>query len=224
MKKTQQEIAYEIILANIINRTYGPGEPLREDKIADECGFSSTPVREAFRRLKMEGWLESEPYRGSFVKEFTVEEVNELYLLREAMEGLAVQMAVQNATEEDFNNIEKILNIELEFINGLSDSSGTTAFERPPGLDIQFHNALYSASHLKIIQQKMDIRMLQLHSMSNNPTPQFTIEEVKEIYEQHLAIYKAIKRGWADAAVALIKEHLSNARETLCIDTDKNSR
>ena len=223
-KKTQHEKAYEAILLNIINGTYTPGMSLREVKIANECGLSATPVREAFRRLKMEGWLDSAPYQGCFVKKFTKKELYEFFLLREAMESLAVQEAANNATKEDLLKIKEALDLEEKYISKLKGSDDDR-IEHPSETEVQFHRALINASHIGIIKDKLDVLKLQLNSIGHIPGYKYTIREIKDFQKQHYAIYEAICRGWGDAAVALIKGHLSKARENIRkrYDAEENS-
>ena len=92
-KSTSMDMVYEKIIEKIISEQLPPGTPLREERLAVEFGVSSTPVREAFRRLEYEGWIQSRPYHGSFTRKFSAQDIDELYQLREMLEGLAAAAA-----------------------------------------------------------------------------------------------------------------------------------
>ena len=115
-KETSLETAYNSIINKIISERLRPGTPLREDHLAEEFGLSSTPVREAFRKLEHEGWVESFPYKGTYLKKFSKEEIKDIYLLREALECVAVGQAMENATAEDWDKIGAALEAEKKYI------------------------------------------------------------------------------------------------------------
>ena len=119
-KSTSMEFAYEMIFRKIMSEELLPGAQLREDHLAKEFGISSTPVREAFRRLEHEGWLESIPYRGSFLRKFSETEMQEMCTLREILEGMAAKLAAQNASHDDLKKIRSILDAEIEYIKNNS--------------------------------------------------------------------------------------------------------
>ena len=75
---TLQESAYRTIVTQIAAGAYAQGHWLREQRVAEELGISPTPVREAFRRLEREGWIEFVPRRGCRIRIPTLEEVEDL--------------------------------------------------------------------------------------------------------------------------------------------------
>lgn len=88
MVSTQHELAYQYIKSRILNLQLKPGEVLADTKIAGELSISRTPVREAFLRLKSEGLLEYEAHKGWRVYLLTLEDLREIFDLKEAVEGL----------------------------------------------------------------------------------------------------------------------------------------
>ena len=79
-KSTSMGIAYEKIIQKIMTEQLLPGTPLREERLAEEFGLSATPVREAFRRLEYEGWVQSKPYQGCFMRKFTGRDIGRIVL------------------------------------------------------------------------------------------------------------------------------------------------
>jgi len=209
-KETSMEIAYNRILQKIINERMKPGTPLREDHLAKEFGFSSTPVREAFRRLEHEGWIQSFPYKGSFLKNFTPEEVKDLYLLREAIECIAVSQAIEKATAKDWAKIADALRMEKEYI-AAPERDGNEAM---PSLspDIDFHNAIVCASHSSLLLHRNNTLRAQLNCIYLSSRIKTTSDELIAVYDEHAMIYQSMRRGWANIAEDLIRRHISSAR------------
>lgn len=213
-KETSMGIAYNRILQKIINEKLEPGTPLREDHLAEEFGFSSTPVREAFRRLEHEGWIQSFPYKGSFLKSFTPEEIKDLYLLREAIECIAIGQAIENATKNDWKKIEDALQKEKEYIDSINTASKQKPEDIMPSLspDIDFHNAILCASHSSLLLQRNNTLRAQLNCMYLSARIKTTMEELIAVYDEHVMIYQAMRRGWVNTAEDLIRKHISSAR------------
>ena len=78
-----------------------PGAQLDERALANDLSVSRTPLREAIATLVEEGLVERRPYRGNFVRMFTAKQVDDLYEVRKALEGLAIRLAVLRLTEEE---------------------------------------------------------------------------------------------------------------------------
>ena len=81
------------------------GQKLNETDIADALGVSATPVRETFRRLATEGFLEVIPYKGVYVREFSKKELMEVYECRKALEKLALELAFPNIVKEEVEEL-----------------------------------------------------------------------------------------------------------------------
>ena len=95
------------------------GEKLIENKIATELKVSRTPVRDAFKQLTKEGLIEYVPNKGCFAKGFSLEDMRDIYTVRNAVEQLAVERAIKNANE---GNLKK-LREQLEIMNFYSISN-----------------------------------------------------------------------------------------------------
>lgn len=80
---------------DITQGVFKPGDPIRQDEVALRLGVSSTPVREALRRLEAEGAVVHLAHRGATVAELNTDDVHQLYLLRERVEGLAARLAAE---------------------------------------------------------------------------------------------------------------------------------
>ena len=90
-----------------------PGQRLVEAALARQLGISRAPVREAARRLEQRGLLVAHPRRGFFVRDFSLEEIDDLYGLRIALERYAAELACARATEDDLNRLQAQLDLLL---------------------------------------------------------------------------------------------------------------
>lgn len=97
--------AYTVLLEMIIGGQFQPGERLIEEQLAENMGVSRTPLRDAVNRLSKDGLVHLRARKGASVKEFSIDEVMEVYAIRIALEGLAAGLA---AARIDLKKLEKI--------------------------------------------------------------------------------------------------------------------
>lgn len=95
--------AYLTIKNNILNLTYPPGMPLTEAKLTQELGMSRSPVRAAIRMLQAEGLIVTDYYKSMTVKEITDKDINEIYQLRELLEGGAFQLIFTSGRHGEYS-------------------------------------------------------------------------------------------------------------------------
>lgn len=93
--------AYRALWNDIVRGRIEFGAQLRPDTIAEQLDISTTPVREALHRMEGDGLIVKLPYRGWFVREFSEQEVRELYEMRAALESFSVGRACERITEEE---------------------------------------------------------------------------------------------------------------------------
>lgn len=103
-KKTSlADQAYAIIKQNILNLTYPPGMPLTEAKLTQELGMSRNPVRTALKMLQSEGLIVSDFYRSMKVKEISFKDIQNIYQLRELLEGAAFRQIFASGRAEEYS-------------------------------------------------------------------------------------------------------------------------
>lgn len=107
--KTLKDHVYEYISEMINNGTLSPNEKINEKEISNKLDISRTPVREALIQLVNEGYLEKKPRRGFIVKEINEKTVKEVYQIIGILEGLAANLAINNLDEEDFKEMNKLV-------------------------------------------------------------------------------------------------------------------
>ncbi|MGG1398552.1 GntR family transcriptional regulator [Bacillus salipaludis] len=113
-EKTVEKHVYEQIRTAILGRQLAPGKQLVEHNISNTLGVSRTPIRNAIKKLSLEGLVDLIPNRGAFVTSPSKEEVIQAYELRAKLEFLAVQKSMFVMDDNDYLTIKKILEVEKE--------------------------------------------------------------------------------------------------------------
>lgn len=106
--KTKTGFAVEALRDAISNGRMQPGERLIVGRLAEQLGMSATPIREAIRILQAEGWISHQPHRGVSVTDFSLNDAEEIHLLRGLLEGLATSLAVSKVTEAQLDKLENL--------------------------------------------------------------------------------------------------------------------
>ncbi len=224
MRETRHTKAYDWILNKILNENCPPGTPMKEEKLAAEIGISATPVREALRQLEREGWLETIPYRGCFIKRYTASEIEELTILRESVEVASVPKFIELATSENFERLNDVMRRSDEVVeriekNELPELEAAGTMRR---LDNEFHNYLVAGTHCERIIQHAKIWNQQLHRYAlqsflneHNANSEPCKKSAKFVVRQHKAIILALEMKWTKAALELLSAHISGTSAIL---------
>lgn len=103
---TTQQFVLDELRRAILTGDLGPGEPVRQEAVAERLGVSRVPLREALKILEGEGQVTYRPRRGYVIAELSMDDLTEVYRLRELLEGEAVRAAMDRITDEDFDRLE----------------------------------------------------------------------------------------------------------------------
>ncbi len=135
-----REIAYEVLKHAIITGEIPAGERIVETDYADRLHISRTPLREALRKLERDGLVEYVLRRGVVVRAFTIEDVEEIYTIRNSLEMLTLPAIIQNATPEDIAELRNRLR-EMDAVQARGDIETLSPMARA------FHAQLTSLCH-----------------------------------------------------------------------------
>ena len=122
LQKSKKAIVYETLKKRIISHSLHPGEPLNESVLSKELKISKTPIREAFQQLEKEGFIENVPGRGAFVSRISIQDIRELFEIREILECEVIRRV---ASKGDLNRQR------LEAISKKFESSKTNGNKNP---------------------------------------------------------------------------------------------
>lgn len=106
--RTAQQLAYEVLRRSILNGTLRPGTRLTQTQVASQLSLSTTPVREALRRLAGEELVRIDAHRGAIVRGLDPDELREIYELRLLLEPLGIRKAVANISEQQLAEAEAL--------------------------------------------------------------------------------------------------------------------
>lgn len=197
-----REAVYEQLKMAILSGTFDVNERLLEHHIANKMNVSRTPVREALRRLESEGLLEALPKQGLVVKEYSDDDIREIYMIREALECLAAEFAAIKATDEDIVLLEKLVE-EMERLSDEADSLEALEVHR------HFSEAYNRASHMPTLVQLIESLKIQVArfrhvSLSGS-------QRRGSAYLEHKELLEALKARDPERASALTHIHIRNA-------------
>lgn len=204
--KPLREIVFEHLREAIIGGNLRPGERMMEMQLAEEMGVSRTPVREAIRKLELEGLVIMVPRRGAYVSDLSIKDVAETFEIRSALEALAAGLAADRITPDESEELERIL-VQIGECIEAND------LERSIKLDEEFHNVLYRASRNdRLVQIINNLReQIQRFRATSLSTP----GRLEAVLFEHTKITEAISDRNAEMAQHLAQEHIENAENAL---------
>ena len=201
------EKAYAKIRSFLLGGEVQPGAQLTEEQLADIAGVSRTPVREAMRRLEGEMLLVRSKSKRIFVADWSRDDIDEMFTLRQMLEGHAASRAAHRLTPEEIDRLEEV-NQELHEAVECS----------PPDivrfLDANrlFHEIITEAAHSPRLGQVL--AMLVEQPIVLRTARHYSTEDLKQSARDHdelIAAFRAGDAGWAEAVMG---SHLRRAFHT----------
>ena len=197
---------YHKIRDNILSGVYKENEELKEVSIGEELGVSRTPVREAFRQLELEGLIQIIPNKGAYVTGITIKDVEDIYMMRSKLEGLAARWATTNITKEQMEEMEENI-----YLSEFHASKGH--MEQIAVLDNRFHEIIYEACNSKMLEHQLRDFHEYVLRVRKRTLSQF--KRSSESTKEHREIMEAIKAGDADRAEEAANLHIVNAYDNM---------
>ncbi len=203
---------YELLLESLLTGKYAPGQRLAYEAVSRDLGVSLTPLKEAFLRLEEHGLLVSFARRGTYVREFLNEDIEELYEIREMMEGLSARLACRNTTEKAIKELRK-LNSRLGAYIASGDIKNSTS------VDIKFHEHVAKLSgNARLLRLLQNSLLTNLYCISQRG--ETFLEHGAQTLQQHDRIIDCIERGDEDDAEAAMREQIRKGAEWLLLSKD----
>ena len=204
--KPLRELVLEVLREAIIKGDLKPRERLMEIQLAEELGVSRTPVREALRKLELEGFIVMLPRKGAYVSDISLKDITEVFEIRAALEGLSAALAAERITDEEIEDMEKLLAEKNEAIN-------KNDIKRLIEADTKFHDAIYNASRNEklwgiINNLREQIQRYRAASLSYPG-------RMKQSLVEHRAIVEAIESRDINLSRRAAQEHIENAENSL---------
>jgi DNA-binding GntR family transcriptional regulator len=187
-----------IIEDAILRGQFTPGARLNADAIAKQLGTSHIPLREAFRALASEGWIEFRPYQGAFVTMRTEQELIDLFEMRLCVEPRSALLGAERRSNEHIATLEAIL----------ARQRSTTDPVEFAELNARFHTAVAQCSQNQHMARCITALNTRVRFYF---TPAVTVRHDKSLAE-HGAILQAIRQRQAQAAEQLTFDHIDGTQ------------
>lgn len=210
------DTAYDKIRAFLLCGEAKPGEQLTEERLAGISGVSRTPVREAVRRLENELLLVRSESSRIFVADWNREDIDEIFTLRQMLEGHAAERAATRISPEQIAALEEVNGELHSAVDGAKPD--VTRF-----LDANriFHETITRAAHSPRLAQVLAMLVEQpivLHTAQN-----YSIDDLRQSARDHDELIAAFKAGDAEWARAVMGSHLRRAFHTFADAADGTS-
>ena len=197
--RTLWQRVHDHLREEIISGRLTPGTELHEVALAESLGVSRWPIREALWRLAAEGLVTVRPRRGAVVRALSTEEFLEAYQVREALEMMAVRLAVPRLTAGHIQALQGL----VDDMSALADSADVLGFFEA---NAAFHQTFFEAAGNRMLAEmyrqlrnQIDRHRLRSLELRGN---------VRRSIAEHKAILRAIRAGDAERAVHLVSEHI----------------
>ena len=203
-------LAYNSIKEYILDGKMDEDSRLTEDFLSNQLGISKSPIREALNRLEAEGLIRIEPRKGAYLRRLSIDEINELYDLREALEVHVVRTA--KLTPALLAELRQSLKRQRALLK---------ANDKPHYIqeDVLFHSKLAQSTHnsylcsvLENIQNQIWLSRRTSYDLSSSSAPDY-----------HDAILKALEDSNSDKAQQAMRAHIRNVRERLVQSMEQKS-
>ena len=209
-----RDVVFYTLRQAILKGELEPGERLMEMQLAEQLGVSRTPIREAIRKLELEGLVFMIPRKGAVVAEITEKSLRDVLEVRRALEELAMKLACEKILDEE---IEELKVAAKEFEDALKTGDVTVYAEA----DVKFHDIIYRPTDNQ--------RLIQLLYNLREQMYRYRVEYLKRddshdtLLAEHQYIIETLEKRNADEAIKAICAHIDN-QVTAVADTIRTKK
>jgi len=198
-----REIAYEQLKYAIITGQIPAGSRIVETAYADKLHISRTPLREALQKLERDGLVEYVLHRGVIVRAFTISDIEEIFAIRNAMMMLLLPSVVENATEEDIDRLQKI-------VDEMQDAVDHDDMEKTAQLNREFHGGLEKLSDKRRIMRVIDSQ--EEYIMRFSAVSIAALERRRVVNQEHYQMVEMLRNKDLEGLIELNKRHLEESK------------
>lgn len=201
-----RDVVFNTLRRAILRGELVPGQRLMEIQLAEKMGVSRTPVREAIRKLELEGLVIMIPRKGAEVAHISGKNLRDVLEVRRALEELAGELACRRMTEEELRLLEKA---NRKFISVLGSDDITVIAQA----DEAFHGLIYQATDNE--------RLIQMVNHLREQMYRYRIEHIKDrsqrkiLVQEHQEIMQALAKRDVEAARKTIRNHINKQEITV---------
>lgn len=201
-----RDVVFNTLRQAILKGELAPGERLMEIQLAERLGVSRTPIREAIRKLELEGLVLMIPRKGAEVAKISEKSLRDVLEVRRSLEELAIELACQRMNEED---IEKLEEAQAAFAEAIAAGDAMAIAES----DESYHDAIYRGTY--------NDRLVQILYNLREQMYRYRLEYIKDadkrqiLLLEHDKILKAIKNRRVIEAKDTMRAHIDNQALTV---------
>lgn len=201
-----RDVVFNTLRQSILTGELKPGERLMEIHLADKLGVSRTPIREAIRKLELEGLVTMIPRRGAEVAQITEKHLKDVLEVRRALDALTVELACERITQEEMTDLMDARDLFAKAIK-------TKDANKIAQADVAFHDIILIASR--------NDRLMQMLSNLSQQMYRYRLEYVKDdehydrLIEEHNIIFDAISRRDSKVGAEAIIAHIDNQEKSI---------
>lgn len=201
-----RDVVFQTLRQAILKGELQPGERLMEIKLADRLGVSRTPIREAIRKLELEGLVVMVPRKGAAVANITEKDTKDVLEVRRTLEMFAVEVACDRISAEQLEQLKKAA-------KDFEASKGSMDVIRIAETDMQFHEIIYEATQNE--------RLVQMLNNLRENMYRYRIEYLKDpnyydsLMKEHREILAAIEAGDKQRARVCMESHINNQQRAV---------
>ena len=205
-RENLNSIVVDYIKEAILSGTYKIGDHINESELAINLGVSRAPVREAIRELENEGILTTKPRRGTYVTDYTLEDIKEVFDIRLLLENNINKILIyeDKLTEKDFNHLEQLVKEMVDIAESSIDDSQKSLLINKKDMD--FHRFIWRKSgslrRVKMLESIFfQLRIAMLYDM-------YETDNFLQSATDHYAIIEALKSKDIDKCKKALREHI----------------
>ena len=201
-----RDVVFNTLRQAILKGELAPGERLMEIQLAEKLGVSRTPIREAIRKLELEGLVLMIPRKGAEVARISEKSLKDVLEVRRSLEELAIELACQRMADDDILELKKT---QEEFRRAVRTADAMTIAET----DEHYHDIIYNGTG--------NSRLIQILYNLREQMYRYRLEYIKDadkrqiLVVEHDQILKAIQNRHVAEAKAAIREHIDNQEITV---------
>lgn len=201
-----RDVVFNTLRQGILMGELKPGERLMEIHLANKLGVSRTPIREAIRKLELEGLVIMIPRRGAEVANITEKSLRDVLEVRRALDALAVELACDRITEEEI----EMLHAACKEFEQATKSRNTNVIAKA---DVKLHDIIVAATGNQ--------RLVQLVNNLAEQMYRYRFEYLKDdsrhatLIEEHRDIYESLVARNKEAASEAVKRHIDNQKQSI---------
>ena len=201
-----RDVVFNTLRRAILTGELKPGERLMEIHLANRLGVSRTPIREAIRKLELEGLVTMIPRRGAEVAQISEKSLQDVLEVRRALDALCTALACERITAEGKNALKKACD---NFEEATETRDAVTIAEA----DVAFHDI--------IVQATGNQRLIQMINNLSEQRYRYRFEYIKDesghenLVNEHRMIYESIVDGDKERAAAAARLHIDNQEKSI---------